>query len=124
MSRFLDHSYIWTTVGLMVYSQLVMRWQASTAGEIPLDGPGKLRFIAMLLFSPWVISSLIATFVAGVSWMLALTRFEISYAYPFYSLNYVIVFAASVLLFNESLSLTKILGTILVIAGIVVISKG
>ena len=124
MSRFFDHSYILSTVLCTVYSQLVMRWQVGSAGEIPADGPGKIRFISMLLINPWVMSGIVATFVAGVSWMLAMTRFEISYAYPFVSLNYVIVLAASILFFNESLSLSKFLGTILVIVGIVVISRG
>lgn len=124
MNRLLDHSYILATVVCTVYSQLVMRWQVGAAGELPSDGPGKVRFIATLLVNPWVLSGIVATFFAGVSWMLAMTRFEISYAYPFVSLNYVIILAASILLFNESLSPPKIMGTVLVIVGIVVISKG
>jgi len=124
VTRLFEHSYILSTVVFTVYSQLVMRWQVSAAGESPPDGPGKMRFIATLLINPWVMSGIVATFLAGVSWMLAMTRFEISYAYPFVSLNYVIVLTASILLFNESLSLPKIVGTVLVIAGIVVISKG
>ena len=56
--------------------------------------------------------------------MLTMTRFEIGYAYPFVSLNYVIVLTASIIFFNESLSGPKILGTVLVVAGIVVISRG
>lgn len=124
MSRFLDHSYILSTVVFTVYSQIVMRWQVGAAGEIPSDGLEKARFIAILLINPWVMSGIVATFLAGVSWMLAMTRFEISYAYPFVSLNYVIVLAASVILFNESLSPPKIIGTIFVIVGIIVISKG
>lgn len=124
MNRLLDHSYILATVVCTVYSQLVMRWQVGAAGELPSDGPGKVRFIATLLVNPWVLSGIVATFFAGVSWMLAMTRFEISYAYPFVSLNYVIILAASILLFNESLSPPKMMGTVLVIVGIVVISKG
>ena len=113
-----------STVVFTVYSQIVMRWQVGAAGEIPSDGLEKARFIAILLINPWVMSGIVATFLAGVSWMLAMTRFEISYAYPFVSLNYVIVLAASVILFNESLSPPKIIGTIFVIVGIIVISKG
>lgn len=124
MNRLLDHSYILATLLCTVYSQLVMRWQVGAAGELPSDGPGRVRFIATLLVNPWVLSGIVATFFAGVSWMLAMTRFEISYAYPFVSLNYVIILAASILLFNESLSPPKIMGTVLVIVGIVVISKG
>lgn len=124
MNRFLDHLYIFLTVIFTVYSQLVMRWQVGAAGDIPSDAPGKIRFIATMLVNPWVMTGIVSTFLSGVSWMLAMTRFEISYAYPFISLNYVIVFTASILLFNESLSAPKIIGTVLVMVGIVVISKG
>lgn len=124
MTRLFDHLYIASTVLFTVYSQLAMRWQVGAAGEIPLDGMGKFRFIATLLINPWVISGIVATFLAGVSWMLAMTRFEISYAYPFVSLNYIIVLIASILLFNESISLAKVVGTALVIAGVIVIARG
>ncbi len=56
--------------------------------------------------------------------MLAMTRFEISYAYPFISLNYILVIGASILFFNEAITLPKIAGTLLVIIGVIVISKG
>lgn len=124
VSRASDHLYILATILFTVYSQLTLRWQVGIAGELPADAIAKARFIATLLINPWVLSGILATFLAGVSWMLAMSRFEIGYAYPFVSLNYVIVLVASVLLFNESLSGSKILGTALVIAGIAVISRG
>lgn len=124
MSRLSDHSFIVSTIACTVYSQLVMRWQVGEAGELPQDGLGKARFIAQLLMNPWVLSGIVATFLAGVSWMLAMTRFEISYAYPYVSLNYVIVLATSIFMFNESLSTSKIIGTAFVIVGIIIISRG
>jgi|tagenome__1003787_1003787.scaffolds.fasta_scaffold20212102_1 multidrug transporter EmrE-like cation transporter len=124
VSRASDHLYILATILFTVYSQLAMRWQVGVAGEVPTDAIGKARFIATLLMNPWVLSGILATFLAGVSWMLTMTRFELGYAYPFVGLNYVLVLAASVLLFHESLSGSKILGTVLVIAGVVVISRG
>lgn len=124
MNRLFEHSYILSTVIFTVYSQLIMRWQVGLSGEVPTDNAAKVRFIGALLLNPWVISGIAATFLSGVSWMLAMTRFEISYAYPFISLNYILVFAASIILFNESVSPTKIIGTLLVIVGIIIISKG
>ncbi len=124
MTRIIDHFYILATIVFTVYSQLMMRWQVSAAGDLPADGVGKSRFIIGLLLNPWVISGILATFCAGVSWMLAMTRFEISYAYPFISLNYILVIGASILFFNEAITLPKIAGTLLVIIGVIVISKG
>lgn len=124
MSRFINHSYIFLTILFTVYSQLVMRWQVSAAGQLPNDIPGKIRFVMDLLLNPWVITGVIATFFAGVSWMLAMTRFEVSYAFPFVSLNYVLILAASIFLFNESFTITKFVGSLIVIVGIIVIARG
>ena len=56
--------------------------------------------------------------------MAAMTRFDLSYAYPFTSLSFVLVLALSVHLFNEPVSLPKVLGLALIISGIIVGSRG
>lgn len=122
--RILAHSFILSTILFTVYSQLIMRWQVGSAGAVPDDTPGKFLFVLRLFLNPWVLSGIIATFLAGVSWMLAMTKFEISYAYPFVSLNYIIVMIAGFAFFGENVSVTKIIGSIVVVIGIVVIAKG
>ena len=101
-----------------------MRWHVSSAGTLPDGFAEKTYFIYSLLINPWIISSVFATLIAGLSWMMAMTKFEISYAFPFVSLTYIIVLAAGYFLFNEEISMSKIIGCIFVIIGIVVISKG
>ena len=123
MLRVVDHLYIVSTLIFTVYSQLIIRWQVSNAGNLPEDFAGKIYFIGQLLINPWILSSILATFFAGVSWMLAMSRFEISYAYPWISINFVLILILGVLLFNESLSGAKLLGTFLIVAGIVLIVR-
>lgn len=124
MNKLVEHSYIFMTILFTVYSQLIMRWQVTAAGPLPADMPGKVSFILSLLINPWVLSGIAATFLAGVSWMLVMTKFEISYAYPFVSLNYILVFLVGFVLFNEPVSLLKLAGTALVVLGLVLIAKG
>lgn len=119
----IDHAYIVSTIIFTVYSQLVMRWQVSQAGELPVDFMGKVGFVGQLFLNPWIFSSITATLLAGISWMLAMSRFEISYAYPWISLNFVLMLALGVLLFGETFSFLKMLGTLLIIAGIIVIAR-
>ena len=57
-------------------------------------------------------------------WLAAMTKFELSYAYPFMSLAFVLVLVLSALLFHEALTTAKILGVLLIIAGIIVGSRG
>lgn len=48
---------------------------------------------------------------------------DLSYAYPFASLSYVVMLAAAWLLFKENVSLMRILGTLVVAAGVLIISR-
>jgi drug/metabolite transporter (DMT)-like permease len=124
LTRLIEHLFIISTILFTVYSQLIMRWQVSAAGPLPADLSDKFVYVVALLLNPWVVSGIVATFLAGVSWMLAMTKFEISYAYPFVSLNYILVLAAGFLLFQEAMSITKLAGSALVILGIIVIARG
>jgi drug/metabolite transporter (DMT)-like permease len=124
MEKFLNHAYIISTVLFTVYSQLIMRWQVSLAGKLPQDFSGKVQFIGSLLLNPWVLSGVVATFLAGVSWMLAMSKFEVSYVFPYISLNYVLILFASFFIFNESLTIAKLIGTLVVVLGLIVIARG
>lgn len=124
LHNFLDHLYIYSTILFTVYSQLILRWQIELAGPLPTDAYGKIHFVISRLLNPWILSGVIATFCAGVSWMLAMTKFEVSYAYPFVSINYVLILGGSVLLFNEALNFPKIAGNLLIILGIILLARG
>ena len=119
-----DHGYIASTIAFTVYSQLVLRWQAARLGRAPEAFLQKLVFVLPLFLNPWVISALVATFLAGMSWMLAMTRFQLSYAFPFASLSYVLIMFSAFALFGEPVTAPKIVGTLLVVAGLVVIARG
>lgn len=123
MSRLFDHVYIFGMILFTVYSQIVIRWQVSQAGALPAEFMGKVQFIAHLFLNPWIISSIFATLLAGISWMLAMSRFEMSYAYPWVALNFLLVFFIGVAVFGETFSMLKLAGTALVVLGIVVIAR-
>ena len=69
-------------------------------------------------------SGFIAAFLASLCWMAAMTAFELSYAYPFMGLTFVLVFLASVFLLGEQVTNYKILGLALIVLGIFVTSRG
>ena len=124
MHRLVDHMFILATVFFTVYSQLVIRWQVGGAGPLPLEFSSKVVYVVSLLLSPWILSAILSTFAAGVSWMLAMTKFEIGYAYPFVSLTYVFVMAGSIVFFHEEISLSKLVGTAVVLVGLFILVRG
>ncbi|MGH8173721.1 MAG: hypothetical protein ACREPX_11280, partial [Rhodanobacteraceae bacterium] len=74
------HAFLWLYIVFTVASQLIMRWRVGSAGALPPATQDRLQFIASLLMTPWVWTAILCTFLAGVAWMLALTRFELTYA--------------------------------------------
>jgi len=115
-----EHLYIFLTIFFTVYGQLVIKWQMHSAGPLPDAFMEKLKFLLKMFFNAWVISSFSAAFLAALCWMAAMTKFELSYAYPFMSLSFVLVLILSNPLFHEPITTFKVLGVALIMVGIIV----
>ncbi|QDV51211.1 EamA family transporter [Gimesia fumaroli] len=120
----MNHLYILLTILFTVYGQIIIKWQVQLAGAFPQNGTEKVNFIIKLLLNPWVMSSFVCAFLAALSWMAAMTKFPLSYAYPFMSLAFVLVMFLSALFFKEPVTIPKTIGLALIILGIVIGSKG
>lgn len=111
--------YIAATIALTVYGQIVIKSQVSKAGAMPFAPVEKVYFLGGLLLNPWVMSGFAAAFLASLFWMAALSRFPLSYAYPFMSLSFVGVLLLSATVFAESITLAKALGMVFLVLGLV-----
>lgn len=120
----MNYFYIFLTIVFTVYGQLVLKWQVGKAGALPVDFVDKIWFLFRLLLNGWVVSGFAAAFLASLAWMAAMTKFDLSHAYPFMSVAFVLVLALSVVFFHEPLNLQKVAGMVLIVAGIVVGSQG
>ena len=120
----MDFLYILGSILCTVYGQIVVKWQVGNAGPLPAGGPERVSFLLGLVFNPWILSSVLAGFLALLCWMAAMTKFELSYAYPFMSLSFLLVTALSALIFHEALTVPKVVGLLLIMGGIVISSRG
>lgn len=123
-SSFLGYFFIIATIVLTVYGQIVTKWQVRMMGAMPTDMNERMMYFLRLLINPWVISSLVAAFLAFLSWVGAMSKFDLSYAYPFTSASFMLVLLFSVIVFHEPITMPKIGGLILIMAGIIVASRG
>ena len=80
------------------------------------------RDIFSIAFHPHFIGAMALYGIASFLWVIALSKTDISRAYPFMASGFVIVPLLGYLLLNETLNLPFFLGTGLIIAGIAVIS--
>lgn len=115
--------YIFGTIAFTVYGQLVLKWRIGRYGVLPEDLGDKILFLLKLLLDPFILSGFFAAFVASLFWMAAMTKSDVSYAYPFMSLSFVLVFILAVVMFGEPFTLNKLIGLGLIVVGILVTSQ-
>jgi multidrug transporter EmrE-like cation transporter len=119
----IGYFYIFGTIAFTVYGQLVLKWRIAQYGELPPQLSEKFIFLAKLFLDPFLVSGLASAFIASIFWLMAMTKFEISYAYPFMSLAFVFVLIFSVFVFKETLNLYKVFGLAFIVLGIVITSR-
>ena len=120
----MGYGYIFVTILFTVFGQLILKWRLNDLGDLPLNWAAKILFLIKLLFDPYIFLSFFSAFLASLAWMAALKYFDLSKAYPFMSLSYVCVLLLSIWLFDENLNYPKVIGSLVIVSGIIIISKG
>lgn len=120
----MGYLYICLTIAFTVYGQLIIKQQVNTITDFPSGWQLIPFYIKFILTRPLVLSGFISAVFASIAWIGALLKFELSYAYPFMSLNFVLVVFLSFFIFQESFNWYKILGLLLICIGVLIVSKG
>jgi uncharacterized membrane protein len=120
----MDYLYIFATIGFTVYGQVILKWRIEKFGSLPDGFVEKIKFLLYLFLDIGILSGFIAGFLASLAWMAAMTKFDLSHAYPFLSLNFVIVLILSGWLLSEPITLQKTLGIALIVAGTMIAARG
>lgn len=119
----IGYIYIFLAVALTVYAQLIFKWRVSKfSSEFPRDFIPKIKVFLNIIFDPYIISGYLSAFCVSVIWVLILKKFQLSYAYVFLSLPFVFVSYFSYVLFGEAFNSFKILGSLLVIIGVLIVA--
>jgi multidrug transporter EmrE-like cation transporter len=108
------------TVVLTVYGQGVVKWRVNRAGDAADGVPQQLIWALELLKDPWIWTVVIAVIVASIAWLAAISRLELSIAYPLMSTSLILVVLLGVLAFDEPLTVAKMGGALLVLVGLCV----
>lgn len=81
-------------------------------------------FLVAMASSHWIQGGLVFFMSCAVTWILALARVDLSFAFPMLSLNFVFTALYAWLWFGEHLSPARVGGIAFVIAGVMVIASG
>lgn len=89
-----------------------------------MKGDIEPSILVQIMTNLYVISGLALYFFGAIIWLFVLSKVQVSTAYPFVALGFVLVAVFGRLFFHDEFALNKIIGTILIIFGVIVLARG
>jgi multidrug transporter EmrE-like cation transporter len=108
---------------LNAFAQLLLKKGMLTIGHFEMHFQHLFPVIKKVACNSYILLGLGSYVISVVIWLLVLARAEVSYAYPFLSVGYVVVTLAGYFIFHESLPWTRMLGISVIIVGVVLLSQ-
>ena len=117
------HAMLAMAILFAVISQLLFKYGVGSIGQVTLTRNTLPAEIWKLATSPYIVMGMALYSVGFLAWLGAMSRFGLSYVYPFTSMNYVLVLLFSWIVFNEPLSPIRWLGVAVIILGIFIAAR-
>jgi drug/metabolite transporter (DMT)-like permease len=79
--------------------------------------------LSTVLLNPYVLLGFVMYGLSAFFWLIALSKKDLSFVYPFISLTYILVLVLSSLVLKESIGANKLVGTLIIIVGLIIIAR-
>ena len=110
-------------VTLNAVAQLLLKKGMITIGQFAFSGRDILKIAPTVALNPYVVGGLVSYVLSVGLWMLVLSRVDVSVAYPFLSIGYIIAAFGGWLFFSEDLSIARMVGIALICVGVVFVAR-
>ena len=107
-----------------VSGQILLKQGVRYLGDSPTSMDDMLIRYLKVLFTPYIIAGLFCFVLSTVIWLYVLSQVDLSVAFPFLGLNFILVMLGASVFFGEPITLPKIVGVLAIVFGIVVIARG
>ena len=107
----------------MTAAQLFLKKGLLVVGQFPQNFSELLPFFIKAYSNTYIISTVFLTLLTALAWILAVSRVQLSFVYPFMALSYVLVALFSLLIFKESVTALRWLGILIICLGVFLVSR-
>ena len=120
---FLVLGVILFTVTLSACAQLALKLGVSNPQMVNAMQAGILDSLCQAAISPLIWLGLIIYGLSVAMWLWVLSKVDLSVAYPFVGLSFLITMLFGAFILNESITPTRIIGTLLIASGCLLVGK-
>jgi multidrug transporter EmrE-like cation transporter len=113
------------SVMLSSIAQIVLKMGMSNAVVLnAIQSGSSFQAIKAIATNIFVIGGLGLYFSSAAVWLLVLAKVDVSYAYPFVGLGFVVTMLLAYFVSGEPLTTIKVAGTLCIALGVAIISQG
>ncbi len=112
--------YILASVLLVNLGNLMSKYGLQ---RYPFQFDSILTSYVNLFTDPFILIGLMAIGTSSIFWLAALSKADLSYAYPMISIGYIITAVASWMFFEENLTMVRMAGIFIICSGVFLMSK-
>jgi multidrug transporter EmrE-like cation transporter len=116
-------SLLMTGVLLNAGAQLLLKAGTNAVGVFAFSRDNLVPVGWELATEPHILGGLACYVISVIVWIMALSRVEVSIAYPMLSVGYVVNALAAWYLFGEAVTLTRIAGIGIIIVGVYIVAR-
>ena len=118
-------SFLLVLAGVLLNAaaQLLLKAGTNAVGHFEFSAANVVPIGLRLAFEPHILGGVACYVVSLVVWIMALSRVEVSIAYPMLSIGYVINAAAAWYLFGESVSALRLAGIGFIVVGVFLVAR-
>jgi multidrug transporter EmrE-like cation transporter len=112
-----------TGVLLNAVAQLLLKAGTNAVGQFEFSAANAVPVGLKLALEPHILGGLACYVVSVVVWIMALSRVEVSVAYPMLSIGYIVNALAAWYLFGEAVTPLRLVGIGIIIVGVYVVAR-
>lgn len=115
--------FIILSVIINTAAQLLLKLGMDRIGHFSISWHQLPNLLWQVCLNPYIVLGMFCYVASVGSWLIVLSRSDVSYAYPMVSLGYILTAIAGYYFFQEALSLSRIAGILVIMLGVYLITR-
>lgn len=108
---------------LGVIGQTLLKVGMTRLGPQSISADGAAAILLRIAFNPYVVGGLLLYVGGTFFWLVAMSRVQLSYLYPFASLSYVLLMVVAWGVFREQISPLRLIGALTICLGVILVAR-
>ncbi len=121
--KLFDFSAILLSVMLNASAQIFLKLGTKSIPRITNEHTNSFLILFYILIEKYIVTGLICYVISIGVWIYALSKVDVSTAYPMLSIGYIVTVLIGWKMLNESITPWKIMGIFIIIIGVIIVTR-